>query len=54
MTTSPAADLMGAVGTAASIGVGMVTAGMVIKQVRNLDRTTRPRKSSGKRKKCRK
>jgi hypothetical protein len=54
MTSTPAADLMGAVGTAASIGVGMVTAGMVVKQVQGMTRTTRPRKSSGKRKKCRK
>jgi len=43
MTSTPAADLMGAVGTAASIGVGMVTAGMVVKQVQGMTRTTRPR-----------
>jgi len=54
MTDTPAANLMGAVGTAASIGVGLVATGMVVKQVDNLSRTTRPRKASTRKRKKRK
>lgn len=54
MTTDPAEAIMGAVGTTASIGVSLAGAGMVIRQVKNLEKTTTPRKCRAKRKKGRK
>ena len=44
MTTDPAESIIGAVGTTASISVGLIGAGMVIKQVKSLERTTTPRR----------